>query len=288
MVKKGILLAGGTGSRLAPLTYGMSKHLLPIHDKPLIYYPLSVLMLAGIRDILIICREKDRACYSELLGDGRLLGLQITYAIQDSPRGIVEAFLIGERWLNGSPVILILGDNIFWGSGLSLHLASLLKASEKAFLTLYPVGDPDRFGLAELGDDGAVLSIEEKPSKPRSKLAVTGLYAFPPDVVDMAKKITFSNRNELEIVDLQNLYLSEERLYSRTLGRGFFWIDAGTVTAVNAASEFVQAVENHQKVKIGCLEEIAMNMGFISPEDLYSYVIKAPRSPYFDYVRSLL
>lgn len=283
---KGIILAGGSGSRLYPLTMAVSKQLLPIYNKPMIYYPLSVLMLAGIREILIVSTPSDCPLFKRLFGDGSSLGLSIEYAEQAVPRGLPEAFLIGERFIGSDPVCLILGDNIFYGN----HLQPLLieaKSRSGATFFGYAVKDPKRYGVVEVDDSGKIISIEEKPETPKSSIALTGLYFFDPDVVEMAKKLKPSKRGELEITDIQKQFVREGRAHLTLLGRGYTWLDAGTYESLMQAQQFVQVIEERQGHYIGSLEEIAFRQGFISKETLLDHSDKHRNSPYGIYLKQL-
>jgi glucose-1-phosphate thymidylyltransferase len=266
---KGIILAGGSGTRLYPITKGVSKQLIPIYDKPMIYYPLSILMLAGITEILIITTPKDQSNFKNLLGDGSDLGIRFEYIIQPSPDGLAQAFILGEKFLDGDDVCLVLGDNIFYGHGLTNLLAQSVvnvQKEDKATVFGYYVKDPDRYGVAEFDKDGNVITIEEKPEKPKSNYAVVGLYFYPNDVVKKAKEVKPSDRGELEITTLNEIYLKEERLKVELMGRGYAWLDTGTHESLLEASSFIQTIENRQSLKVACLEEIAYEMGYISKE----------------------
>lgn len=265
---KGIILAGGTGSRLYPLTKSISKQLLPVYDKPMIYYPISVLMLAGIKEILIISTLKDISSYKDLLGDGSNFGISISYAVQSKPRGIAEAFLIGEDFIGNDSVSLILGDNIFWGSGFSPLLKKAVKKKTGATLFGYQVKDPYRFGVVEFDSSNSVISIEEKPKLPKSNYAITGLYFYDNNVIEYAKKISPSGRGELEITTLNQIYLREGKISVELLGRGFAWLDTGTHESLLEASNFVETVQNRQGYKVACLEEIAWRNNWISTDTL--------------------
>jgi len=260
---KGIILAGGTGTRLYPVTLAVSKQLLPVYDKPMIYYPLSTLMLAGIQDILLITTPHDRPAFERLLGDGSRFGLRLTYAVQEKPRGIAEAFLIGRDFIGDDRVALILGDNIFYGSGLVDRLRSAAARQDGATIFAYQVADPERYGVVELGEDGRAVSIEEKPKAPRSSLAVTGLYFLDAGASGIAAGLTPSARAELEIVDVLRDYMRRGALRVEILGRGYSWLDAGTHDALVEASQFVQVLEQRQGLRIACPEEIALRNGFI-------------------------
>ena len=265
---KGIVLAGGSGTRLHPITKAISKHLLPVYDKPMIYYSLSVLMLSGIREILIISTPDDINSYKHLLGDGSQFGIDLTYSVQDNPDGLAQAFIIGENFIGKSSVALILGDNLFYGQSFSEHLSNVIKTNHGATVFGYHVNDPERFGVVEFDLSGSVISIEEKPMKPKSNYAVTGLYFYNNDVVSIAKSLSPSNRGELEITDINNVYLSQGCLNAEILGRGFAWLDAGTHDSLLEASQFVQTIEQRQGLKVACLEEIAFQKGWISKEQL--------------------
>lgn len=287
---KGIILAGGSGTRLYPLTLITSKQLLPIYDKPMIYYPLSTLMLAGIRDILIISTPRDLPNFKNLLGDGSDFGINLSYLEQPSPNGLAEAFLIGEDFIGEDSCALILGDNIFYGNGLSSILKDAVRsASEEGKATVfgYYVEDPEHFGVVEFDNEGKVNSIEEKPKHPKSNYAVTGLYFYDNRVIDMAKKVTPSHRGELEITDLNNLYLSEGTLEVKLLGRGFAWLDTGTVDNLIDAGHFVQMIEKRQGIKISAIEEIAYINGWISHEKLIDAAKKYGRSSYGKHLKKV-
>lgn len=285
---KGIILAGGTGSRLAPLTNVVCKQLLPIYDKPLIYYPLSVLILAGIREILIITTPRDKPMFETLFQDGSHLGLQITYAQQTQPRGIPEAFIIGEHFIQQEPVCLILGDNIFYGEGLPAYLKNITMMKSGAHLLGYYVKDPQRYGVAELGMDGKVKSIEEKPTVPKSHYAITGLYFYDNQVVDIAKTLVPSKRGELEITDLNKIYLQKNELHLEILGRGMAWLDTGTHESLHDASKFVEVIESRQGLKIACIEEIVYLLKYISREQYVNLIENYPPSQYRHYLMSIL
>lgn len=265
---KGIILAGGRGTRLHPLTLAISKQLLPVFDKPMIYYPLSVLMLAGIREVLIISTPEDLPLYRRLLGDGATWGMSFSYAEQDEPRGLAEAFIIGREFLKRQPACLILGDNIFYGHGLHEKLKSCAQLKEGARIFAYPVHDPERYGVAEFDAEGRVLSLEEKPKKPRSNYAVPGVYFYDAQVSDLAAGLKPSARGELEITDLNRLYLEQGTLTTEVLGRGFAWLDAGTHESLLQAATFIQAVQDRQGMMISCPEEIAFRMGYIDANQL--------------------
>jgi glucose-1-phosphate thymidylyltransferase len=265
---KGILLAGGTGTRLFPLTMGVSKQLMPIYDKPMIYYPLSVLMLAGIRDILVITTPHDQSSFQRLLQDGSDLGLRISYAAQPKPEGIAQAFLIGEKFISGDPVALALGDNIFYGHGFPDYLKSAVSRKRGATVFGYRVSDPERYGVAEFDREGRVVSIEEKPAKPRSHYAVTGLYFYDSTVVTKTQAQKPSRRGELEITDLNVQYLQEGTLFCEKMGRGIAWLDTGTHESLLQAANFIQAIEERQGLMVACVEEIALRLGYITADDV--------------------
>ena len=266
--RRGIVLAGGAGSRLAPTTVAMSKQLLPIYDKPMIYYPISVLMLADVRQILIISTPRDLPLYRELLGDGSLFGVAFEYALQPSPNGLAEAFLIGENFIGGHPCALVLGDNIFFGQGFADYLGNATRRQSGATLFSYPVHDPSRFGIVDLGPGGIARSIEEKPVNPRSNQAVTGLYFYDEQVVEIAKSVRPSQRGELEITDVNRKYLELGQLHVEQLGRGFAWLDTGTFPALLEAANFVATLQRRQGMQIACLEEIAFRKGWLTQEEL--------------------
>jgi glucose-1-phosphate thymidylyltransferase len=265
---KGIVLAGGAGTRLYPMTRGMSKQLLAVYDKPMIYYPLSTLMLSGIRDILVICTPRDRPAFEATLGDGSDFGIRLTYAIQTEPRGLAEAFIIGEEFIGADSVCLVLGDNLFYGVGLAKLFEDAAKIVSGARIFGYQVKDPTQFGVVEFRRDGTVLSLEEKPAKPRSQYAVPGLYYYDNTVVSLAKRLKPSPRGELEITDLNRCYLDAGTLMLSMIGRGVAWLDTGSPDGLLQASNFIQTVETRQGLKIGCLEEIAFRKGFIDREKL--------------------
>ena len=285
---KGIVLAGGSGSRLSPITMAVSKQLLPIYDKPMIYYPISVLMLAGIKEILIISTPEDLSCYQRLLGSGSHLGISIEYAIQPSPNGLAEAFIIGENFIGSSNVALVLGDNIFYGQHFSDKLKIATTRDKGATVFGYHVQDPERFGVVEFDKKGNVLSIEEKPSIPKSNYAVTGLYFFDNDVVEIAKSICPSSRGELEITDINKTYLAKGDLRVELFGRGFAWLDTGTVDSLIEAGQFVQTIQHRQGLKVGCLEEIAFKQGWISKNKLIEISKPLLKSGYGEYLLSLI
>lgn len=288
---KGIVLAGGAGTRLHPSTIAVSKQLLPIYDKPMIYHPISVLMLAGIKDILIISTPVDLPNFKRLLGDGSQFGIKFSYKEQPSPDGLAQAFILGEEFINGDDVALVLGDNIFYGGGFSGKLKSVvnnIKEFDGATVFGYPVKDPQRFGVVEFDEAGKVLSLEEKPQNPKSHYAVTGLYFYDKKVVDYAKNLKPSARGELEITDLNNIYLKNGNLNVELLGRGFAWLDTGTHHSLLQAGQFVKTVEDNQGIKIACLEEVAYRMGFVTKEELIQNIEKYKNNEYFTYVREVL
>jgi glucose-1-phosphate thymidylyltransferase len=281
---KGIVLAGGAGTRLHPITLGVSKQLLPIYDKPMIYYPISVLMLAGIKEILVISTPDDIAGYQRVLGDGEDFGLAIEYAVQPSPDGLAQAFLIGEDFIGDSNVALVLGDNIFYGQHFSDNLKRAVAKTSGATVFGYHVKDPERFGVIEFGSNGKVLSVEEKPSVPKSNYAVTGLYFYDNDVVQIAKSIQPSHRGELEITDVNKTYQARGQLRVELLGRGFAWLDTGTHDSLMEAGQFVQTVEHRQGLKVACLEEIAFSNGWLSKSDLLRQAGKLKKTSYGEYL----
>ncbi|MDO4880712.1 MAG: glucose-1-phosphate thymidylyltransferase RfbA [Capnocytophaga sp.] len=287
---KGIILAGGSGTRLYPLTKGVSKQLLPIYDKPMIYYPLSVLMLSNIRNILIITTPEDANSFQRLLGDGSNFGIQLSYAIQPSPDGLAQAFLIGEKFIGNDDVCLVLGDNIFYGQHFSQMLQQAVenvKKEQKATIFGYYVKDPERYGVAEFDENGNVISIEEKPKQPKSNYAVVGLYFYPNKVIEVAKKIKPSDRGELEITSVNQEFLSDKHLKVQLLGRGFAWLDTGTHDSLTEASNFVETLEKRQGLKISCLEEIAFKRGWITKEKLIEVAQPLAKNGYGQYLLDL-
>lgn len=286
--RKGIILAGGSGTRLHPLTLGVSKQMLPIYDKPMIFYPLSVLMLAGMREILIISTPDDLSCFKKLLGDGSEYGIELNYAEQPSPDGLAQAFIIGEEFIGNDSVCLILGDNIFYGQHFSDKLRSAMSQTTGATIFGYHVSEPERFGVVEFDSSGRALSIEEKPIKPKSNFAVTGLYFYDNEVIKIAKTIQLSPRGELEITDVNRAYLEQGDLKVEMLGRGFAWLDTGTHESLLEASHFVHTIEQRQGLKIACLEEIAFNFGWITSEELTRKANNFRKTGYGDYLLRLL
>lgn len=287
---KGIILAGGAGTRLHPITRVVSKQLLPIYDKPMIYYPLSVLMLAGIREILIISTPHDLPQFEKLFGDGRQLGLKFSYKVQPSPDGLAQAFILGEEFIGNDDVCLVLGDNIFYGAGLQkllMNSVETVKNENKAVVFGYYVDDPERYGVAEIDREGNVLSIEEKPWQPKSNYAVVGLYFYPNAVVQIAKNVKPSHRGELEITSVNEAFLQQRQLKLQVLSRGFAWLDTGTHEALSEATEFVKAVEKRTSLKIACIEEIAYKMGFIDQAGLQENIVAQGKSSYADYLKKL-
>jgi glucose-1-phosphate thymidylyltransferase len=285
---KGIILAGGLGTRLHPLTMAISKQLLPVYDKPMIYYPLSVLMLAGIRDILIISTPKDLPLFKKVLGKGKNFGVNLSYSEQPNSGGIAQAFLIGEKFIGKDSVCLILGDNIFYGQGFSSVLKNAASLSTGCKVFSYQVANPEDFGIIELNSTGQAVSIEEKPMNPKSNLAITGLYFYDNDVIDLAKSIKPSERGELEITSINEIYLNRGDLSVQFLGRGFSWLDTGTHISILEASHFVHTMEKRQGIKIACLEEIAWRKGWISTEQIEEYVSSNVKNDYFDYLSKLI
>jgi len=286
--RKGIILAGGSGSRLAPLTTAVSKQLMPVYDKPMIYYPLSTLMLAGIREILIISTPTDQAAFQRLLGDGSAWGISLTYAIQPSPDGLAQAFLIGEEFLAGHPAALVLGDNLFHGHDLVPQLQASYGLTSGATVFAYPVRDPERYGVVEFAADGQVLSIEEKPTSPRSRYAVTGLYFYDSSVVERAHQVRPSPRGELEITDLNRLYLDDGQLRVELMGRGMAWLDTGTPDSLHEAASYIRTLEHRQGLKVGCPEEVAWRMGWIDATAMERLAAPLRKSGYGNYLLQLL
>ncbi len=287
-VRKGIILAGGAGSRLWPLTTVASKQLLPVYDKPMVYYPLTTLMLAGIREILLISTPQDLPRFQYLLGDGGRFGIRLSYAVQSHPGGIAQAFLIGEEFISGEGCALILGDNIFYGAGLSERLVRAANTAGGACVFCHWVNNPEHFGVVELDGDGRAVSVEEKPCSPRSNWAITGLYFYDREITSFARKLRPSMRGELEITDVNREYLESRRLRVEQLGRGYAWFDAGTQKALLQAGEFIHTIEERQGLKIGCPEEVAYHMGFISSGALKDLATRAPSSEYGAYLRRIM
>lgn len=287
---KGIVLAGGAGTRLHPSTIAVSKQLLPIYDKPMIYHPISVLMLAGIREILIISTPADLPNFQKLLGDGSQFGVKFSYKEQPSPDGLAQAFIIGEDFIGNDDVALVLGDNIFYGDGFSGKLKNVVENTKNGGATVfgYYVKDPQRFGVVKFDENGHAVSIEEKPEKPKSNYAVTGLYFYDNKVVEYAKSLKPSKRGELEITDLNNIYLKEGKLNVELLGRGFAWLDTGTHHSLLQASQYVHTIEENQGIKIACLEEVAYRMGFVTKENLEKHIAKYSNNDYYNYVREMI
>lgn len=285
---KGIILAGGNGTRLYPITKGISKQLLPIYDKPMIYYPLSVLMLAGIQDILIITTAEDSDSYQRLLGNGERFGIRLHYAIQPKPEGLAQAFIIGEKFIGQDRVCLILGDNIFWGEGFSPKLKRAMNLTDGATVFCCQVNDPERFGVVDFDDKANALSLEEKPQNPKSNFAVTGLYFYDNNVIEIAKKVKPSARGEYEITCVNQIYLERKKLRVETLGRGSAWLDTGTHSSLLEASLFVETIEKRQRYKIACLEEIALNNGWITTGQVYQAGMEMQKNEYGQYLLNLL
>jgi glucose-1-phosphate thymidylyltransferase len=285
---KGIILAGGSGTRLYPLTLSISKQLLPVYDKPLIYYPLSVLMFAGIREILVITTPQDQILFQKLLGDGGQFGLSLSYAVQPRPEGLAQAFIIGADFIGRERCALVLGDNIFYGHGFTDVLASAARRETGATVFAYEVNDPERYGVVSFDATGSAETLEEKPLKPRSNYAVTGLYFYDNEVMEHARAIVPSNRGELEITDINRRYLEAGRLHVERLGRGYAWLDTGTFDSLAAAADFVGTLERRQGLKICCPEEIALRLGFISPEAITPWLDRLGRSAYAEYVRRVV
>ena len=286
--RRGIILAGGTGSRLHPITQAVSKQLLPVYDKPMIYYPLSTLMLAGIREVLIITTPHDQAAFERLLGDGSAWGMEIRYAVQPSPDGLAQAFLIGAEFLAGAPAALVLVDNLFHGHDLVPQLQASNGGGDGATVFAYPVRDPERYGVVEFALDGRVLSIEEKPAQPRSRYAVTGLYFYDASVVERARRVVPSDRGELEITDLNRQYLEEGLLRVELMGRGMAWLDTGTCDSLHEAGSYIRTLEKRQSLKVGCPEEVAWRLGWISDQQLDELAQPLRKSGYGDYLLRLL
>jgi len=286
--RKGIILAGGSGTRLAPLTGAISKQLMPVYDKPMIYYPLTTLMLAGIREVLVITTPHDRPAFERLLGDGSAWGMAIAYAVQPSPDGLAQAFLIGAEFLDGAPAALVLGDNLFHGHELIPQLQSGCQRDEGATVFAYPVRDPERYGVVDFDREGRVLGIEEKPERPRSRYAVTGLYFYDDQVVERARQVKPSPRGELEITDLNRLYLEEGLLRVELMGRGMAWLDTGTPDSLHEAASYIRTLEHRQGLKVGCPEEVAWRMGWIGDGELEQLAAPLHKSGYGAYLLQLL
>lgn len=284
---KGIILAGGSGTRLYPITKGVSKQLVPIYDKPMVYYPLSVLMLAGIQEVLIITTPEDQENFQKLLGDGTELGMRFEYVVQPTPDGLAQAFILGEAFIGDDDVCLVLGDNIYYGHDLTTTLGNAVqnaKEDSKATVFGYHVHDPERYGVAEFDDSGNVISLEEKPEAPKSNYAVTGLYFYPNDVIQKAKQVKPSHRGELEITTVNQMYLEESRLKLETMGRGYAWLDTGTHESLLEASQFIETIEKRQGLKVACIEEIAYEMGYISKQQLIDLAQPLKKNQYGQYL----
>jgi glucose-1-phosphate thymidylyltransferase len=285
--RKGIILAGGSGTRLHPSTIAVSKQLLPIYDKPLVYYPISTLMLSGIQDLLLISTPKDIGGFQTLLGDGSQFGLSIQYAIQTEPRGLADAFIVGKEFVGNSHSALVLGDNIFFGQGLTRILQQADQRREGATIFAYPVHDPERYGVVQLADDGRAISLEEKPAKPKTNLAVPGIYFYDQQVIDIAANLKPSPRGEIEITDVNRAYMERGQLHVQNFGRGFAWLDTGTPDSMLQASQFVEVIEKRQALKIACLEEVALTMGYITADQL-SRQAETMKGDYGDYIRKVV
>ena len=288
MARKGIILAGGSGTRLYPVTQAVSKQLLPVYDKPMVYYPLCTLMLTGVRDILLISTPEDTPRFAHLLGDGARWGLNLRYAVQPSPDGLAQAFIIGRDFVGGDPSVLVLGDNIFYGHDLQSRLARANANEDGATVFVYAVADPERYGVAEIAADGRVLSLEEKPKQPKSRYAVTGLYFYDQRVLDMARDLKPSARGELEITDVNRMYLAQGALSCELLGRGMAWLDTGTHESLLAASQYIETIERRQGLKIACPEEIAWRLGYIDSAELERQGTALGKSGYGQYLLALL